>query len=63
MPYAGNGNDDAAIAERARVNVQRRLKDAIRRIGELDPQLGEYLGWTVRTGTFCSYRPAGTART
>jgi len=54
----GRSRKAAAAAERARVNVQRRLRDAIRRIGDLAPELGEYLGWTVRTGTFCVYRPA-----
>lgn len=44
-------------AERARVNVQRRLADAIRRIGEAAPELGKYLGVTVRTGVYCSYLP------
>jgi tetratricopeptide (TPR) repeat protein len=53
----GRSRKAAAAAERARVNVQRRLKDAIRRMGEQSPALGEYLGWTIRTGTFCSYRP------
>jgi hypothetical protein len=56
----GRSRKAASAAERARVNVQRRLRDAIRRIGEHSPALGEYLGWTIRTGTFCSYRPAGS---
>jgi hypothetical protein len=43
--------------ERARTNVQRRLKDAIRRIAEHDASLGRYLHATVRTGTYCVYRP------
>ena len=42
---------------RARVNVQRRLKDAIRRIAEHEAALGRYLDATVRTGTYCVYRP------
>jgi tetratricopeptide (TPR) repeat protein len=46
-----------STSERARVNVQRRLKDAIRRIGEVDAGLGAYLERAVRTGTFCSFRP------
>ncbi|HVH44022.1 MAG TPA: hypothetical protein VM925_16840, partial [Labilithrix sp.] len=58
----GRRRTAASAAERARVNVQRRIKDAIRRIGEHDAELGEYLGWTVRTGTFCSFRPSGTRR-
>jgi non-specific serine/threonine protein kinase len=43
--------------ERSRVNVQRRLKDAIQRIGGHDPALGRHLERAVRTGTFCAYRP------
>ncbi len=46
-----------SASERARVNVQRRLKDAIRRVGEIDASLGRYLERAVRTGTFCSFRP------
>ena len=53
----GRGRRVASAAERARTNVQRRLRDAIRRIEEQDPELGRYLGWTVRTGAFCSYSP------
>ena len=44
-------------AERARTNVQRRIRGAIRKIGESIPALGAYLDRTVRTGTFCSYEP------
>jgi hypothetical protein len=36
--------------------VQRRIKDAIARIGALDADLGAHLEWAVRTGTFCRYR-------
>jgi tetratricopeptide (TPR) repeat protein len=45
-------------AERARVNVQRRLRDAIGRIREQDPALAKHLDWAVRTGTFCTYDPS-----
>jgi len=34
-----------------------RLRDAIRRIAEHDAALGGYLDATVRTGTYCVYRP------
>lgn len=44
-------------AERARVNVQRRLKDAIHRIEEQDRVLGRHLAAAVRTGTYCRYAP------
>ncbi|HET7545512.1 MAG TPA: AAA family ATPase [Polyangiaceae bacterium] len=46
-----------SLSERARVNVQRRLRDAVRRVGELDADLGRYLERAVRTGTYCSFRP------
>jgi hypothetical protein len=53
----GRDRKAASNVERARVNVQRRLKDALRRIGEHDPALGRYLDATVRTGTYCVYMP------
>jgi hypothetical protein len=43
--------------ERARINVQRRLKDAIESIGQCDAELGRYLAAAVKTGTFCSFTP------
>lgn len=46
-----------AAAERARINVQRRLKDAIRRIELQHQPLGRHLARSVRTGTFCCYSP------
>lgn len=45
-----------AAAERARVNVQRRLRDAANKLAEHDPELGRHLEWAVKTGTYCSYR-------
>ncbi len=43
--------------ERARVNVTRAIKTAIRKITEGHPALGEHLTQTIKTGTFCSYIP------
>ncbi|HEY0709920.1 MAG TPA: AAA family ATPase [Polyangia bacterium] len=45
-------------AERARSAVQRRIKNALSRIDEQDPELGKYLARTVRTGNFCVFRPS-----
>ena len=45
-------------AERARVNVTRAIRTALRRISEHDPQLGRRLGGEIKTGTFCVYEPA-----
>ena len=54
-----HGADRKAVSatERARVNVTRAVKAAIERIAEHDRALGHHLSSTVRTGTFCSYRP------
>jgi hypothetical protein len=51
-----------AVAERARVNVQRRLADTIRRIQEVCPRMGRHLAETVHTGTFCCYDPRSPKR-
>ncbi len=53
----GRDRKAASNLERARINVQRRIKDAIRHIAEHDPALGRYLDATVRTGTYCVYKP------
>jgi hypothetical protein len=53
----GRGRKDGSDTERARVNVQRRLKDAVARLAEADAAVGRYLERAVRTGTFCCYRP------
>jgi hypothetical protein len=47
----------SSAAERARVSVQRRIREAIRRIGDVDAPFAEQLDRTIRTGTFCVYRP------
>ncbi len=53
----GHDRRAASDAERARINVQRRLKDAVASIGACDAELGRYLAATVKTGTYCSFTP------
>ena len=53
----GRDRRAASDVERARINVQRRLKDAVDSITEVDPALGRYLSAAVKTGTYCSYTP------
>jgi len=53
----GRDRREKSDAERARINVQRRLKDAIASITECDLALGRYLAATVKTGTYCCYTP------
>ncbi|HEV2060048.1 MAG TPA: hypothetical protein VGR11_11880, partial [Solirubrobacteraceae bacterium] len=47
----------SAASERARVNVTRAIKAAVRRIAEQEPDLGHLLRGTVRTGAACRYEP------
>jgi hypothetical protein len=53
----GRSRRAGSAVERARVNVQRRIADSLKRIAEAAPTLGRTLAATVRTGVFCSYRP------
>jgi hypothetical protein len=43
--------------ERARQAVRARIRYAIGKVAEVHPALGRHLEASVRTGTFCSYRP------
>jgi tetratricopeptide (TPR) repeat protein len=53
----GRDRHAASNVERARINVQRRLKDTIAGVSALDASLGRYLQATIKTGTFCSFIP------
>jgi hypothetical protein len=53
----GRDRRTGSDAERARVNVTRAIRAALRRVEERDAELGEHLQATVRTGTFCAYEP------
>jgi hypothetical protein len=57
LGLGGRERRAGAASERARVNVQRRLKDALDRVTAADPDLGRHLSRSVRTGTFCVYEP------
>ena len=54
---SGRGRRAASASERARAGVTRAVRQAIARIGEHHPQLGEHLSRTIRTGTYCAYSP------
>ena len=45
------------MAERARVNVTRRIAAALQKIAAVHPAAAHYLETTVRTGTACVYLP------
>ncbi len=44
-------------AERARLNVTRAIRAALRRIAAHEPELGRLLENAIRTGSFCAYEP------
>ena len=46
-----------AAGERARVNVTRAIRAALRRIAEHEPELARVLQSTIRTGGACAYEP------
>lgn len=54
----GRVRRSAGAAERARVNVHKRLRGLIGRIGESLPELGTHLELSVKTGFFVAYRPS-----
>jgi non-specific serine/threonine protein kinase len=58
----GRDRKAASDVERMRVNVQRRLRDAIERVRAHSPAIGRYLDASIRTGSFCRYSPAWTGR-
>ena len=53
----GRDRRAVSVSERARVNVTRAIRSAIRRIGEVDRDAGHYLDATVVTGAFCVFDP------
>lgn len=53
----GRDRRGASSAERARVNVQRRLKAAVSALARHSRAVDEHLSRALRTGTFCRYDP------
>jgi pimeloyl-ACP methyl ester carboxylesterase len=54
---AGRPRRSPDPVERARKAVRRRLRDALDRIAQAHPRLGQHLAASIRTGVFCSYQP------
>lgn len=53
----GRDRRAGVASERARVSVTRALRQALSRIHEHSPSLGQHLDRAIRTGTYCSYLP------
>jgi hypothetical protein len=55
--FGGRARATGSFVERARLNVTRAIRSAIRRIGEGLPDLQRHLDASIQTGTFCRYTP------
>ena len=53
----GRARRSGASSERARSAVTQRIRDAVHRITQIDTALGRHLDRSIRTGTYCAYRP------
>lgn len=53
----GRDRRAASTSERARVNVTRAIRSAIRRIAQAEPASGRYLDAAIVTGTYCVFEP------
>jgi hypothetical protein len=53
----GRGRKASSTAEKARINVRKRLLDVFTRIGEHSPALAKHLKRSIKTGNVCSYDP------
>lgn len=43
--------------EQARLSVTRAIRSVLRKVAKENPELGEHLSATIKTGTFCCYTP------
>ena len=57
LGLGGRSRRGTGTAERARSAVTQRVRTTIRRLGDEHPELGRHLEASIRTGTYCSYRP------
>jgi hypothetical protein len=53
----GRARRAGSASERARASVTLAIRSAMKRISDEHRGLGEHLGRTIRTGTYCSYLP------
>jgi hypothetical protein len=53
----GRARRAGSASERARSSVQRRVRNVLDRVRQCAPELGEFLQRSVKTGTYCVYRP------
>jgi non-specific serine/threonine protein kinase len=59
--FGGRDRTFASPGERARVNVTKSIKTAIKLVGNHSPELASHLETSIQTGRFCSYATPGAA--
>lgn len=57
LGLGGRARRSGDASERARKAVSARIRDCIKHVSAVHPQLGRHLSNAVRTGTWCSYEP------
>lgn len=62
LGLGGRSRRGAGTAERARSAVTQRIRTTIKKLAVDHPELGRHLEASVRTGTYCSYRPERPVR-
>ncbi|CAN5362564.1 hypothetical protein BH23CHL1_BH23CHL1_23130 [soil metagenome] len=55
--FGGRDRRVSSASERARASVTRAIRQAMARIHNYHPTLGEHLDRAIRTGTYCAYLP------
>lgn len=57
MGFSGKPRVSSSTVEKARASVTLRIKSSISKMEKVHPQLAKHFSSTIKTGTFCSYRP------
>jgi hypothetical protein len=57
MGVAGKARKVGSTVEKARAAVTWRIRSGIEKINRAHPALGKHLANSIKTGTFCSYKP------
>ena len=59
LGLGGKSRKIGSTIEKSRSAITWRIRNAIKKIGASHPELGDHLSKSIRTGTYCSYKPAG----
>jgi hypothetical protein len=62
LGVSGHARSRDPAMERLRKAVGNRIRDQVVRLERVHPRLARHLTTTIRTGTFCSYRPETAVR-